>query len=255
MRRAGITVQFGAPPALDAPWPVGHLSNRPTAGHASRRERYSRSPLPPGPYLSRVSPPGWSPASTCVDRGSGTVSGTGLYEVSGFGPLAIAGSLDVAKGCLGPLLAGSNAPCWRPWPPRRPSPATTGRRSSAEPAAGGSPPLWVPPCRGPGGPRFSAAAWPAEGCFVRPDSDVWWPWSDWYRCFFMRRRVAGAGSPPSASPDPIIAKRLAGNDGLPQKDRARVLVSRLLFDRDPSPSGDDGVQRQPRVAGTPADRS
>jgi hypothetical protein len=31
-------------------------------------------------------------------RGSGTVSGSGLYEVAGFGPLVIAGSLDVVKG-------------------------------------------------------------------------------------------------------------------------------------------------------------
>jgi len=38
--------------------------------------------------------------------GSGTVSGTSLYRVAGFGPLAVAGVLDVAKGSVGPLLAG-----------------------------------------------------------------------------------------------------------------------------------------------------
>lgn len=37
---------------------------------------------------------------------TGTVSGTSLYKVAGFGPLAVAGVLDVAKGAVGPLLAG-----------------------------------------------------------------------------------------------------------------------------------------------------
>lgn len=38
--------------------------------------------------------------------GSGTVSGTSLYRVAGFGPLALAGVLEVAKGSVGPALAG-----------------------------------------------------------------------------------------------------------------------------------------------------
>ncbi|GIU88386.1 MAG: hypothetical protein KatS3mg009_2901 [Acidimicrobiia bacterium] len=38
--------------------------------------------------------------------GTGTVSGTGLYRVAGFGPLAVAGVCDVAKGTVGPLVAG-----------------------------------------------------------------------------------------------------------------------------------------------------
>src|SRR5713226_6576931 len=37
--------------------------------------------------------------------GTGTVSGTSLYRVAGFGPLAVAGVLDVAKGAAGPALA------------------------------------------------------------------------------------------------------------------------------------------------------
>jgi glycerol-3-phosphate acyltransferase PlsY len=40
------------------------------------------------------------------DVGTGTVSGTGLYEVAGFGPLAAAGIADIAKATVGPLLAG-----------------------------------------------------------------------------------------------------------------------------------------------------
>ncbi len=38
--------------------------------------------------------------------GGGTVSGTALYRVAGFWPLAVAGILDVTKGAVGPLVAG-----------------------------------------------------------------------------------------------------------------------------------------------------
>jgi glycerol-3-phosphate acyltransferase PlsY len=42
------------------------------------------------------------------DVGSGTVSGTGLYRVAGFGPLAVAGLLDIAKGSAAAALAGDH---------------------------------------------------------------------------------------------------------------------------------------------------
>ncbi len=42
--------------------------------------------------------------------GSGTVSGSGLYEVAGLGALAMAGMADVAKGAVGPVLAGPERP-------------------------------------------------------------------------------------------------------------------------------------------------
>lgn len=42
--------------------------------------------------------------------GTGTVSGTNLHEVAGFGPLAVAGVLELAKGAVGPLLAGKDRP-------------------------------------------------------------------------------------------------------------------------------------------------
>lgn len=47
------------------------------------------------------------------DVGSGTVSGTGLYRVAGWQPLFVAGVLDVAKGTVGPLLAGPHRPLLR----------------------------------------------------------------------------------------------------------------------------------------------
>ncbi len=42
--------------------------------------------------------------------GTRTVSGTSLYRVAGFGPLAVAGIADVAKGAVGPLVAGPDHP-------------------------------------------------------------------------------------------------------------------------------------------------
>lgn len=42
--------------------------------------------------------------------GTGTVSGSGLREVAGFGAMAGAGVADVAKGAVGPLLAGPERP-------------------------------------------------------------------------------------------------------------------------------------------------
>jgi glycerol-3-phosphate acyltransferase PlsY len=44
------------------------------------------------------------------DVGTGTVSGTSLYRVTGFLPLAGAGILEAAKGGVGPALAGSTRP-------------------------------------------------------------------------------------------------------------------------------------------------
>ncbi len=42
--------------------------------------------------------------------GSGTVSGSGLYEVAGAGPLVVVGLFELAKGAVGPVLAGRDHP-------------------------------------------------------------------------------------------------------------------------------------------------
>jgi acyl phosphate:glycerol-3-phosphate acyltransferase len=42
--------------------------------------------------------------------GTGTVSGSGLYRVAGFEALAVAGVAEVAKGAVGPALAGRDRP-------------------------------------------------------------------------------------------------------------------------------------------------
>lgn len=71
--------------------------------------------------------------------GTGTASGSALYEVAGFGPLAVAGLAEVAAGALGPLLAARLAVPARPGT-ARPGPAGPGATGPAEPAPAGSAP-------------------------------------------------------------------------------------------------------------------
>lgn len=52
----------------------------------------------------------WTRGVDLRSVGSGTVSGTALYRVAGFPALALAGIVDVAKGALGPGLAGTGRP-------------------------------------------------------------------------------------------------------------------------------------------------
>jgi glycerol-3-phosphate acyltransferase PlsY len=168
--------------------------------------------------------------------GTGTVSTTGLYRIAGFGPAAVAGSLDVAKGAIGPLLAGRDRPILR---------ALAGGMA----VAGHN---WSPFLQSAGGRGISPAmgalavnSWPgvvvlaaglAGGRLARKTS---------IGCFFAYlalvpilsrihgRRGAVAGV---CVLIPIVSKRLAGNSP-PQAGRsqARVLLNRLVRDQDESP--------------------
>jgi acyl phosphate:glycerol-3-phosphate acyltransferase len=51
----------------------------------------------------------WLTGTDLRDVGNGTVSGTALARLAGFGPLALAGVFEVAKGALGPALCRDNA--------------------------------------------------------------------------------------------------------------------------------------------------
>ncbi len=163
------------------------------------------------------------------DVGSGTVSGTSLYDVAGFGPLAVAGVLEVAKGAVGPLLAGPDRP-----------------RLAA--LAGGAAVVghnWSPFLRGAGGRGVSPALgallaqdWPggalllggmtvgrllrqtALGCLVADLALV--PW-------LGRRRGTDGVRMAAAVVIPMLAKRLAGNAPAP---RPSAYFARLVFDRD-----------------------
>ena len=166
------------------------------------------------------------------DVGAGTVSGTALYRVTGFVPLAVAGSLDVAKGAVGPLVAGSSRPLLA---------ALAGGAA----VAGHN---WSPFLRGAGGRGISPAmgallanAWTgvvvlgvglAGGRLARQTS---------IGCFFAflvlvpvlaathGREGAIAGA---AVVLPMLVKRVLGNRPPAREKRARVYLRRLVCDQD-----------------------
>lgn len=162
---------------------------------------------------------------------SGTVSGTGLYKVAGFGPLAIAGVLDVGKGAVGPLLAGHDRPVLAA-------------------LAGGLAVVghdWSPFLSGAGGRGISTAmgallvtAWPGTvlllagmalgrlidqagfGSFV----------ADLLMVPFLATAVGAAAALAGlAVVVPMLIKRVTGN-APPEERRALVYTRRLLFDCD-----------------------
>ncbi|HEY7488315.1 MAG TPA: glycerol-3-phosphate acyltransferase [Streptosporangiaceae bacterium] len=163
-------------------------------------------------------------------HGNGTVSGSGLFEVAGLGPLLAAGLCDCAKGAVGPLLAG---------PRERPGLAALAA------AAGVAGHNWSPVLSGAGGrgisPALGALAVTAPsgavlllgglaagrltrqtglGCLVAFAALV--P---------VLRRTAGADGARvgAAVLAPMLAKRLLGNGPAASP---RVYGRRLLFDRD-----------------------
>ena len=179
--------------------------------------------------------------------GTGTVSGTGLYQASGFGPLAVAGSLDVAKGALGPLLAGR----------RRPFLAAL---SAGAAVAGHN---WSPLLGGAGGRGVSPAlgatlATAPEGTVVlgtalaagRLAKQTGLGVLVGLAALFpvLRRTRRGRGLVLALSLAlPMVGKRLTGNAPAPPgPDRLRVLMWRLLFDSDPTPA----TEAEPALLGT-----
>jgi glycerol-3-phosphate acyltransferase PlsY len=164
--------------------------------------------------------------------GTGTVSGTSLFRVSGFGPLAAAGVLDVAKGAVGPLLAGSGRP-------------ELGALCAGLAVTGHN---WSPFLRGAGGRGVS----PALGAFLV----VAWPGTVVLVVGLVGGRLTrqtGLGTflallalvPVLAVTDgstgvlaavavivPMLAKRVLGNRPPPEAS-ASAYAHRLVFDCDP----------------------
>lgn len=170
--------------------------------------------------------------------GTGTVSGTGLFEAAGFGPLAVAGSLDVAKGAVGPLLAG-----------RRPVLAALS--GGAAVAAHN----WSPLLGGAGGRGISPALGATLACapegtvvlgaalgigrLVRQTALSCLVGMVLLFPVLWRRRGAPGIVLAASLTLPMVAKRLAGNrPPAPGPGRCRVLLWRFLFDCDPDrPTG------------------
>jgi glycerol-3-phosphate acyltransferase PlsY len=163
--------------------------------------------------------------------GTGTVSGTALFEQAGFLPLAAAGIFEVAKGALGPALAGRNRPA-------------TAAAAAAAAVAGHD---WSPFLGGAGGRGLSPAIGAltvsapagavtllaglaagrlggesAIGCLV---ADL--------ALIPIVKRVHGerAAWAAVAVVVPMLIKRLVGN-GPPAQSSAGVYLRRFLLDRD-----------------------
>lgn len=165
--------------------------------------------------------------------GTGTVSGSGLYEVAGFGPLVVAGSLDVAKGAVGPWLAGRS----RPWLAAAATAATLSAHNWSPwlRGAGGrglSPALGATLVSAPEGTALLLAAMVA-GRLARQSALATLAATGGLVGLLGRRGPSGVALGLAVAA-PMVAKRLAGN-GSPAGDFGRAVAwSRLLFDRDPS---------------------
>jgi glycerol-3-phosphate acyltransferase PlsY len=164
--------------------------------------------------------------------GTGTVSGSSLYRVAGFGPMAAAGVLDVAKGAAGPALA------------------TAAGHPALAAVAGGVAVVghnWSPFLRGAGGRGIS----PALGALLV----VAWPGTVLLLVGMILGRAFGetalgalvaevALTPALAVTHgavgaltgisiaiPMLVKRVVGNQPAPPP-RRQTFRNRLLYDRD-----------------------
>lgn len=189
------------------------------------------------------------------NRGSGTVSGTGLYEVSGFVPLAIAGSLDVAKGVVGPLLAGKERPTL--------SAAAAGAAIAGHnwsPFMGGAGGRGISPALGatlvtaPEGAAILGVGLGAGRLFRQTGLGCLAALLGLAPVLVCRQGWRG-GILALCVSGPIIAKRLIGNAPPSRSDLWRTLGTRLLFDRDPAPESLEGAPRKGRSTTNPAARA
>ncbi|MGZ4693084.1 MAG: glycerol-3-phosphate acyltransferase [Acidimicrobiales bacterium] len=163
--------------------------------------------------------------------GTGTVSATGLGRVAGFGPMAIAGLADVAKGTVGPLLAGPDRPvlsalaggaavCGHNWSVFLGGSGGRGISPSIGALAVRNPLGSVILLSGLGGGRLVEQT--GLGCFVAGVALV----PSLRRAGGREGAIAGA-----AVAVPMLAKRLVGNHPPPRRDVVTYLA-RLVFDRD-----------------------
>jgi glycerol-3-phosphate acyltransferase PlsY len=166
------------------------------------------------------------------DVGSGTVSGTSLYHVAGFGALAVAGISDIAKGAVGPLLAGRDRPGLQ-------------AAASAAAVAGHN---WSPFLGGAGGRGISpaigalGAVAPAGSAILlggmtvgrlSGETAIGSLAADVALVPVLARTNGRRGAMAAAAVVvTMLAKRLAGNAPAPAEHRARTYLNRLVLDRD-----------------------
>jgi len=162
--------------------------------------------------------------------GTGTVSGTSLYKVAGFVPLAVAGVFEVAKGAVGPVLAGD-----RP---------LLGALAGGVAVIGHD---WSPFLRGAGGrgvaPTLGALlvnAWPGAVLVLVCMLLGWATKQTGLGTFVgmvalvpvLGALYGGSGAIAGvAVAVPMFVKRIVGNSR-PIESRAPTYMTRLVFDRD-----------------------
>lgn len=162
--------------------------------------------------------------------GTGTVSGSALYSVAGFGPLAVAGVADVAKGAVGPMLAGRDRPA-------------LGALAAAAAVCGHNWSIWLGGAGGRGispsigallvrdrpgavtllaGLSFKAVRSTGLGGFVADMTVI---------PVLARTRGAAGALTGAAVVAPMLVKRLVGNRPPDRRDLA-TYGARLVLDRD-----------------------
>lgn len=171
------------------------------------------------------------------DVETGTVSGTSLYKVAGFLPMVVGGLADVGKGALGPWLA---------------SDAVYAAGAAGLVVVGHN---WSPFLGGAGGRGISPAmgalavvAWPGTLLLLAALAFGRLIEKTGFLSFLAQvalvplLAVTGGGEDAlvgACVAVPLLAKRLTGNEPIPDRARtSRVLASRLLFDHD-GPSVDE----------------
>lgn len=167
--------------------------------------------------------------------GSGTVSGTGLYRVAGWRWLFVGGVLDVAKGSVGPLLAGAGRPTLRALAGGA---AVTGHNWSPYLAGAGgrgiSPALGALVPSAPEGAVLLLGGL-AAGKVIKATSFGALVADLALVPVLARTRGAGGAIAGAAVVAPMLVKRLLGNAPPSEAESARVYLYRLVFDQDELP--------------------
>jgi len=163
--------------------------------------------------------------------GTGTVSGSALYRVAGFRALAGAGLLDVAKGALGPLLAGRGRPALAA---AAGAGAITGHNFSPFlRGAGGrglAPALGVLLVTAPEGCGVLLAGLGVGRCFRSSGLGCLLSYLALGPVLSITRGRAGRALA-AVTVGPLLIKRVAGNQP-PARQRPGVYLRRLVFDHD-----------------------
>ncbi len=168
------------------------------------------------------------------EYGTGTVSGTGLYRVAGLGPLLVGGILDVAKGTVGPALAGADRPVLAAFAGGA---AVVGHNWSVElEGAGGrgiSPALGSMLVTGWQGSVYLLGAL-ALGKAIRATSLGAFAGYVTLPAVMARYRGRHGAFAAVCVIVPILLKRMMGNQPPPDRGKRRIILTRLLFDQDTS---------------------